>query len=56
MKTEDIVRQAENELAAEAFRDAVAEAKLRIRRKRAMPLWQRLIPFKITIELRTDNV
>lgn len=56
MNADDIVRQAEAELAHEAFRDAVAEAKLRIQRQRAMPLWQRLIPFKITIQRRTDNV
>ncbi|MER8640980.1 hypothetical protein [Mesorhizobium sp. M1252] len=56
MNTEDIVRQAEAELAAEAHRDAVAEAKQRILRKRAVPLWQRLIPFTITIQRRTDNV
>lgn len=56
MTAEDIVREAEAELTQEAFREAVAEAKTRILSRRAQPWWQRLIPFTITIQRRTDHV
>jgi hypothetical protein len=50
------VRQAEAELAADAFREAVQDAKARILLQRAVPWWQRLIPFTIKIERRTEHV
>jgi hypothetical protein len=56
LNVQDIVRQAEEELAAERHRNRVEAAKANILRQEAMPWWQRLIPFTIKIERRTVNV
>jgi hypothetical protein len=56
MNPDDIVAQAKAELDREDFLAAVAEAKTRILSRRAQPWWQRLIPFTIKIERRTDHV
>jgi hypothetical protein len=51
-----ILKEAWEEIEQEQHREAVEAAKVRLRKQMAMPWWQRLIPFKITIQRRTDNV
>jgi hypothetical protein len=56
MTLKESIELAHAELAEEAHRAAVDAAKTRIRKQMAMPWWQRLIPFTITIQRRNDNV
>ena len=49
---EDIVNQAEREVADEIRRIAVDKAKARLRAKAARPWWARIFPWRIKIERR----
>lgn len=54
MKIEDLIAQANAEIAAEDHRKAVDAAKSKIRARRSRSLWARLFPFKITL-VRIDD-
>lgn len=50
MDLDEVIRQATSEIEQEAFRDAVNQAKERIKQRRDRPLWRVVFPFNIKIE------